>query len=211
MRSRGPSFVKASVHGANEAQLEAATAALDAAGIASSSEAAFDANVTLAFRKLSDKTELPVPGTAGTPLVLCSPPTGPRAVRLAIDRGLDGLVWETHLATRLVSTLEAVVAGQLVVPREVWRPDESQELTNREKQTLALVIMGLSNGEIAGRLYVSESTVKSHLSSSFRKLGVKSRAEAARVIADPRGGLGTGILAITPTSSSGRPAAQPDD
>jgi hypothetical protein len=46
--------------------------------------------------------------------------------------------------------------------------------------------------------------VKSHLSAAFRKLGVRSRAEAARVIADPREGLGMGILAITPTSSSGR-------
>jgi DNA-binding NarL/FixJ family response regulator len=138
------------------------------------------------------------------PLVICAPQAGPRAVRKALERGIDGLVWETQIESRLVPTIVAVAAGQLAVPREVWRPSEEQELTNREKQTLALVIMGLSNGEIATKLYVSESTVKSHLSSAFRKLGVRSRAEAARVIADPRGGLGTGILAITPTSSSGR-------
>lgn len=137
-------------------------------------------------------------------IVVCSPAAGARGVRKAIEQGADGLVWEAQLEGTLAVTLRAVMAGQVAVPREVWRRIERPELTNREKQTLGLVIMGLSNGEIATRLFVSESTVKSHLSSAFRKLGVRSRAEAARVIADPREGLGTGILAITPTSSSGR-------
>jgi DNA-binding NarL/FixJ family response regulator len=137
-------------------------------------------------------------------IVVCSPPAGARGVRKAVEQGADGLVWESQIEATLAVTLRAVVAGQIAVPREVWRRVERPELTNREKQTLGLVIMGLSNGEIATRLFVSESTVKSHLSSAFRKLGVRSRAEAARVIADPREGLGTGILAITPTSSSGR-------
>jgi DNA-binding NarL/FixJ family response regulator len=156
---------------------------------------------------LTGETALPPASTARPPLVVCAPHAGPRAVRKAIERGIDGLIWDTQIESRLVPTLVAVAAGQLVIPREIWRPSEEQELTNREKQTLALVIMGLSNGEIAGKLFLSESTVKSHLSSAFRKLGVRSRAEAARVIADPQGGLGTGILAIT-TSSSGRPAGR---
>jgi DNA-binding NarL/FixJ family response regulator len=59
----------------------------------------------------------------------------------------------------------------------------------REKQVLELVLAGLTNGEIAGRLYLSESTVKSHLASSFRKLGVSSRVEAARRVLDPDSGL----------------------
>jgi DNA-binding NarL/FixJ family response regulator len=71
------------------------------------------------------------------------------------------------------------------------------ELTMREKQVLSLVVMSLSNGEIARQLYLTESTVKSHLGTAFRKLGVRSRAEAARLVADPERGFGTGILAIT--------------
>ena len=137
-------------------------------------------------------------------LVVCSPPAGARGVRKAVEQGADGLVWEPAIEATLATTVQAVLSGQIAVPRDVWRRVERPELTNREKQTLGLVIMGLSNGEIAARLYVSESTVKSHLSAAFRKLGVRSRAEAARVITDPKEGLGTGILAITGTSSSGR-------
>jgi DNA-binding NarL/FixJ family response regulator len=137
-------------------------------------------------------------------LVICSPAAGARGVRRAVEQGADGLVWDPYLESTLATTVSAVLSGQIAVPRDVWRRVERPQLTNREKQALGLVIMGLSNGEIATRLFVSESTVKSHLSAAFRKLGVRSRAEAARMIADPREGLGTGILAITATSSSGR-------
>jgi DNA-binding NarL/FixJ family response regulator len=60
-----------------------------------------------------------------------------------------------------------------------------------------MVVLGLTNGEIAHKLRLSESTVKSHLSSSFTKLGVRSRGEAASLILDPAAGLGTGILVIS--------------
>jgi DNA-binding CsgD family transcriptional regulator len=78
------------------------------------------------------------------------------------------------------------------------------ELTNREKQSLSLVIMGMTNRQIADKLFISESTVKSHLNTAYRKLGVRSRAEATRLIADPRTGLGMGILAITRSGLTGR-------
>ena len=54
-----------------------------------------------------------------------------------------------------------------------------------------------TNSEIGARLFRAESTVKSHLSSAFAKLRVRSRSEAAAMIVDPQGSLGTGILAIT--------------
>lgn len=50
-------------------------------------------------------------------------------------------------------------------------------LTNREQEVLALISQGESNQEIASELFISESTVKSHLRSIFRKLGVKQRHE----------------------------------
>ena len=69
-------------------------------------------------------------------------------------------------------------------------------LTTREKQILALVITGLTNAQIAGRLFLAESTIKSHLSSAFSKLGVSSRYEAATVILDSERGGGLGIREI---------------
>ncbi len=56
--------------------------------------------------------------------------------------------------------------------------------------------MGYMNGQIAQQLFLAESTVKSHLSSAFRKLGVRSRNEAVNLILDPERGLGMGILAL---------------
>lgn len=137
-------------------------------------------------------------------IVACTLPADSPSIRWAIDKGVDGLVWETRIEETLALTVRAVHADQLVIPREFRRRVQPPQLTNREKQSLSLVIMGLTNKEIADKLYVSESTVKSHLNSAFRKLGVHSRAEAARLIADPDEGLGTGILAITDSGHAKR-------
>jgi DNA-binding NarL/FixJ family response regulator len=55
---------------------------------------------------------------------------------------------------------------------------------------------GLTNREIAGRLYLAESTVKTHLSSAFRKLDARSRAEAVERIQDPETSCGPSVLAL---------------
>jgi DNA-binding NarL/FixJ family response regulator len=130
-------------------------------------------------------------------VVACARPTEVPNIRWAIANGADGVVLDTRIDETLELTVRAVEAGQLVIPRDLRRRIQPPELTNREKQVLSLVIMGLSNREMAQKLFLSENTVKSHLNTAFRKLGVRSRAEAARLIADPDEGLGTGILAIT--------------
>ncbi len=56
--------------------------------------------------------------------------------------------------------------------------------------------MGYMNGQIAEQLFLAESTVKSHLSSAFGKLGVRSRNEAVDLILDAERGLGMGILGL---------------
>ena len=139
-------------------------------------------------------------------IVACSDPIESPSIRWAMELGVDGLIWCTQVEQSLELTLRAVHAGQLVVPREVLRRGHAPELTNREKQALSMVIMGLTNLEIAQKLYISENTVKSHLNTAYKKLGVHSRAEAQRLITDPDQGLGTGILAITaPGLTRGRP------
>ena len=57
--------------------------------------------------------------------------------------------------------------------------------------------MGLSNREIAWRLHLAEGTVKSHLASTFTKLGVRSRAEAAEIVSDRERMLMTGVLGLS--------------
>lgn len=52
----------------------------------------------------------------------------------------------------------------------------SETLTDRESQVVQLVVQGLSNGEIAEKLFIEEKTVKFHLSSIYKKLGAKNRA-----------------------------------
>jgi DNA-binding NarL/FixJ family response regulator len=106
------------------------------------------------------------------------------------------VVLADNLDQGLVPCLQAVQNGQICVPREQWRQIEPPVLSAREKQILGLVVMGYMNGQIAEQLFVAESTVKSHLSSAFGKLGVRSRNEAVNLILDPERGLGMGILAL---------------
>jgi DNA-binding NarL/FixJ family response regulator len=58
-------------------------------------------------------------------------------------------------------------------------------LTRREQQVLELIAKGLSNKEIALKLFISDQTVKNHVSTILYKLGVKNRAQAAATFTRP--------------------------
>jgi DNA-binding NarL/FixJ family response regulator len=118
-------------------------------------------------------------------------------VRSALAAGANGLIADDGRPATYAAALSALAAGLLCLPASYARLATKPAFTTREKQILALVILGLSNGEIGRRLYLAESTVKSHLSSAFTKLGVGSRNEATALILDPESGLGPGILRAT--------------
>jgi DNA-binding NarL/FixJ family response regulator len=117
-------------------------------------------------------------------------------VRAALTAGAAGVVLSSDLDSALIPCIDAVRSGQICVPRQHWRQIEPPVLSSREKQILGLVVMGYMNGQIAEQLFLAESTVKSHLSSAFGKLGVRSRNEAVDLIINPERGLGMGILGL---------------
>lgn len=117
--------------------------------------------------------------------------------RRALKAGIDGLVRQGQAGTALIPTIHAVCSGLVCYPQRTRRGGQVATLSSREKQVLGMLVMGFSNAEIGRRLYLAESTVKSHLSSAYVKLGVRSRKDAAALILDPYEGLGTAILAIS--------------
>jgi DNA-binding NarL/FixJ family response regulator len=112
-------------------------------------------------------------------IVVVSPPATATGVRRGLDAGADAIVFEPLIESTLGVTVSAVGSGQAVVPRELRASVQRPTLSHRERQVLTFVCEGLTNSQIAEQLFLSESTVKSHLSSAFAKFGVRSRREAA--------------------------------
>ena len=130
----------------------------------------------------------------GTRLIAVMPEDSRRGVRRALEAGADGVVFEGEVETALPLTVRAVLVGQTAVPAAGRHEVDRPTLSGREKQVLAMVVMGMSNKAIAAKLFLAESTVKCHLSSAFTKLGVRSRNEAADLILHSRGDLGLGPI-----------------
>jgi len=130
-----------------------------------------------------------------------------QTVRRALRAGASALVREARIDETLVLAVQSACAGQLSIPIDLTEGLEKPVLSSREKQILGMVVMGLTNGQVARRLFLAESTVKSHMSSIFCKLGVVSRKEAVALVLDPEEGLGMGILGISeaPAHAAGGP------
>jgi DNA-binding NarL/FixJ family response regulator len=113
----------------------------------------------------------------------------------AIRAGASGFLLKDARPAQLVEAIEVVAAGDALLAPAVTRrllerfaesgpigPRERspalQSLTEREVEVLRLVARGMSNAELADRLFLSETTVKSHVSSVLRKLGLRDRVQA---------------------------------
>lgn len=132
--------------------------------------------------------------SGSSPTVIVSPEAHGPALRRALSAGASGLVLDTEIDTALVATVRAVAANQTCVPRALKIAVDKPTLSHREREVLKLAVSGRTNGEIAAALCLAESTVKSHLSAAFHRLGVRSRREAATLVLDPDEGLMSIVL-----------------
>ena len=108
-------------------------------------------------------------------------------VQSALEAGAIGYLLKDVSADELAQAIRAAHAGRATLSPEAAQalvhaasqpPEPGLDLTERERDVLALMVEGLNNTQIAGRLNVSPSTVKSHVSNILSKLGVASRTEA---------------------------------
>ncbi len=124
--------------------------------------------------------------------------------RAAVDVGAAGFLLKDASPEFLVSAIRAVHAGTAVAAAgdlsallgETGRtapppPTELASLTERERRVFDCAAEGLSNAEIAARLFLSESTVKTHISNVLAKLGVRDRVQL--VVLAHRHGLGGAV------------------
>jgi len=123
----------------------------------------------------------------------------------ALAAGASGFLLKTDSPARIVSTVRAIAAGEFALGTDAtqhlveqylrrMRPsagasDPIADLTVREREVFALVAEGLSNGEIASRLFVGEGTVKTHVARILMKLGLRDRVQI--VVFAHRNGLMT--------------------
>lgn len=109
------------------------------------------------------------------------------AVMKAMRAGAIGYLLKDTQAEELRRAIKAAAAGQVQLSpqaaarlmREVRAPESPEKLTERETEVLRLLASGRANKEIALELGIGEKTVKTHVSSILRKLGVPSRTQAA--------------------------------
>lgn len=105
----------------------------------------------------------------------------------AVRAGAIGYLLKDTQADELCRAIKAAAAGQVQLSpkaaerlmREIRAPESPEKLTERETEVLRLLAVGKSNKEIASEMYISETTVKTHVSNILMKLNVPSRTQAA--------------------------------
>lgn len=138
------------------------------------------------------------------PVIVLSADDRADTIVSAIDRGAAGFIPKTVQAATMQDALRRVLAGEVYLPEmpgadalvaqgaEPASPESLLGLSERQLDVLRLLIEGKPNKEICRMLVLSESTVKTHLSAIFRKLGVNSRTQAVVTVA--RAGVALGPL-----------------
>ncbi|WP_276480241.1 response regulator [Paraflavitalea pollutisoli] len=110
-------------------------------------------------------------------------------IRKMMDNGASGYVLKNVTREELVDAINTIVKGKLYLSHEVARSLRAAEdpevplLTRREQQVLTLIAEGLTNNEVAEKLFISPTTVDTHRKSLLSKLNAKNTASLVRIAA----------------------------
>ena len=107
------------------------------------------------------------------------------SVYAMLRNGAVGYLTKSSITQDLVETIRATYQGKMVFSSEVGahlvsppQPIVDFQLTDRELEVLVLLAEGLTNQQTAGKLFISQSTLKFHMNNIYQKLGVQTRSEA---------------------------------
>jgi len=120
-------------------------------------------------------------------VLVFAPSPSLRLARAALGAGASGLLRAGMPPEQVLRAVRVALRGETVLPRSLlseWvdeqrPPDLGALISARQREILGLLAEGATNAEIAGRLFLSESTIKQHLRAAYKALGVRNRREAA--------------------------------
>jgi DNA-binding NarL/FixJ family response regulator len=132
----------------------------------------------------------------GVPLLVLSSQLDLGLLWASLKNGADGFVHAQMDPAQVLRAVEVVQKGELAAPRGLLgyflshnENPKIRALSAHQREILELVVEGLSNAQIARRLYLSESTIKQHLRAIYKVLGVRYRTEAAKTMREYAGGV----------------------
>ena len=125
------------------------------------------------------------------PVVVVSAASDPAVMRRSVDFGASGFIPKSSPLDTISEAIGVILDGELWLPDSAMSLEESSSspdeelarrvaaLTPQQFRVLSMLADGLLNKQIAAELDVSEATIKAHVTAIFRKLGVRSRTQAA--------------------------------
>ena len=124
-----------------------------------------------------------------TPILIFSWDLDLQVGKSAFQAGVHGFIHAKMQTSQIVNVVSLASSGEVVLPKGLLRglvaeetPAGAAALTSRQREILALVAEGMTNAQIAKRLYLSEFTIKQHLRHAYKLLKVRNRTQAAEFL-----------------------------